>query len=378
VSLIVESNDTNVAIRVVNNGKGIPEQEQKQIFDSFYQLSEKRYPGSSGLGLALVKSYVEMHRGSIMVKSEENKETEFVINLQRGRNHLHDNEILTANTAGYSLEKEVVSSNWIVGRPAFHHKGTKGAKVLVVEDNPELQNYLVELLSEYYEIVVVDNGKQGLEKVIEWQPNLVVSDVMMPIMDGYELCQRIKSNDLTSHIPVILLTAKVNIDDKLFGAQKGADAYLTKPFDPQYLLENIKQLISSRKELANKYMRRVTLEPTNQEITKEDEKMLNTAMSVIEKNIGNVELNLDFLANKLAMSSTTLYRKFKAVSGQTPGEFIKKVRLKRAAQLLKDSDKTVSEIVEMVGYQDIKRFRESFKTEFDLSPSDYRKNHQPG
>jgi AraC-like DNA-binding protein len=123
-------------------------------------------------------------------------------------------------------------------------------------------------------------------------------------------------------------------------------------------------------------MRKVTLEPTNQEITKDDEKMLNLAMSIIEKNIGNVELNLEFLSNKLAMSSTTLYRKFKAISGQTPGEFIKKVRLKRAAQLLKDSDKTVSEIVEMVGYQDVKRFRESFCNEFGLPPSEYRKNQQ--
>ena len=239
-----------------------------------------------------------------------------------------------------------------------------------------MAKYLSDLLSDHYEVYVAYDGKEGFDECLKIRPDLIISDVMMPEMDGFEFCSKIKSHEQMSHTPVILLTAKDTADNKLFGARKGADLYITKPFDPELLIEKIKQILSSRIALADKYSKKIVLEPTKKEITPESEKILNSAVKIIEDNISSPELNLDFLADKMAMSPTTLYRKMKGICDQSPGEFIRLIRFKRAAQLLRDTDLTISEIIEMVGYQDIKRFRETFRNEFEFSPSEYRNKHR--
>jgi CheY-like chemotaxis protein/AraC-like DNA-binding protein len=245
-----------------------------------------------------------------------------------------------------------------------------------VEDNLEVREYMVNLLDEHYHVLEAEDGLAGYRAAIEQLPDLVLSDVMMPGLDGYELCLRIKNHDKTSHIPVILITAKDSSEDYLMGTRKGADAYLTKPFDPALLLEKVKQIIAQRIALKEKYRKKVNLDPLNKEITPTDEVMIKEVISLIEKNIRNPLLDADFLAVEMGMSSSTFYRKMKGLVAQSPGEFIKSIRLKKAASYLIETNLTVSEIVENVGYSDTRNFRKSFETVYGSTPSDYRKTHR--
>ena len=195
----------------------------------------------------------------------------------------------------------------------------------------------------------------------------------MPLSDGYELCARLKKNEKTSHIPVILLTGKGGKEEQLTGTRYGADAYITKPFDPALLFEKIKQLIAGRVVLREKFSRKLTLDPLNIEISNEDEKMISAVMKIIEKHMENAALDSEFIAGEIGMSTSTFYRRMKKTVGQSPGEFIKTVRMKMAARYLKESELTVSEIVERVGYTDIRNFRKSFTDEFGVPPAEYRK-----
>lgn len=371
VGLMLSESETEVRISVMNNGKGIPENEMKYLFDRFYQTPGKYSVGSSGIGLALVKNYVELHKGEVLVASQPGLSTTFTIVLKKGRDHFKDDELKQA---------ESPISQVVLSVPILHptqvrsiNTGTKGATVLLVEDNVEVRAYLSELLAGFYEVLEAEDGVEGFDLAIEHQPHIVISDVMMPRMDGFELCQKIKSNDLISHIPIVLLTAKGTPQDQLFGARKGADVYLTKPFDPDLLLEKVKQLVASRKVLTEKFAQIVKLEPKDAEITSEEGKFLTQAIKVIEKYMGDIKFDPEQLAAEMAMSSSTLYRKTKKISQQTPGEFIKSIRMKRAAQLLRESNLTVSEIIENVGYQDVKNFRRNFKQAYDLTPTEYRK-----
>jgi len=312
------------------------------------------------------------------VESQPDEMTKFVVKLLKGRDHFTDEEI-TAATDQKALTEEFIEEKEEAEEPvAFHHMGTRGAKILVIDDNKDIRDYLKDLLSTYYEVTVAENGKTGFDSAVEIVPDLILSDVMMPEMDGYELCEKIKSHELLSHIPFTLLTAKDTSSDMIFGAKKGADYYITKPFDPEHLLEKIRQILTSRQELSKKFSRKVTLDPVDKEITSEDERILKSAIKVIETNIENDELNLDMMASEMAMSASTLYRKMKSITGQSPGEFIRAVRFKRAAQLLRDSDLAVSEIIEQVGYLSVKQFRENFKAEFGTSPANYRKEFKEG
>ncbi len=378
VQVLIEESDSDVCLTFINNGEGIPARDIDHIFDRFYQVSSSRYLDSSGIGLALVKNYVEMHRGSINVESNANEVTKFAVRLKKGRDHFTDEEITDAKDQKVSTEEFIVEKDESGDEAVFHHMGTRGAKILVIDDNKDVREYLKDLLSPYYEVSTAENGKLGFDTALEIFPDLILSDIMMPVMDGYELCEKIKSHELLSHIPFAMLTAKDTSSDMIFGARKGADYHITKPFDPELLLEKIKQILSSRKQLASKFSRKVTLDPVDKEITSEDERILKSAIKVIEKNIENDELNLDMMADEMAMSSSTLYRKMKAISGQSPGEFIRSVRFKRAAQLLRDSDLAVSEIIEQVGYHSVKQFRENFKSEFGTNPANYRKQFREG
>ncbi len=371
----VELNDAsdNIFIKITNNGKGFPADELELLFERFYQASGKHSLGSSGIGLALVKSYVELHHGTISVESQPGESTTFTISLPTGQKHLSADEIRQVESGIGSVIATVEPES--LPRTKSINKGAKGAKVLLVEDNQEVRNYMADLLSDDFEVLEASDGIDGYDMLIEHQPQIVISDVMMPRMDGFELCQNIKSNDLVAHIPVVLLTAKGTPQDQLFGTRKGADAYLTKPFDPELLIEKVKQLIASRKLLSDKYAQKVRLEPTDAEIKSAEGKLLEQAIKVIEKHMGDTSFDPEKLASELAMSTSTFYRKIKKLTQQPPGEFIKSIRLKRAAQLLKETDLTVSEIIEHVGYQDIKNFRKNFKHVYDLTPSDYRKQH---
>jgi YesN/AraC family two-component response regulator len=300
----------------------------------------------------------------------------FTVELRKGRDHLAESEIVQAENretepAYIPQEKAKIPSG-----EKTANTGTKGATVLVVDDNENVRQYIRDLLSEYYEVVEASDGVTGYNAVLKHHPDIVVSDVMMPHSDGFELCKNIKCNPKLVHIPVILLTARNTSEDKLAGIRKGADGYLFKPFEPEMLFERIKQLIATRNILASKFKKQVTLEPLNKDITPEEELFIKRSVDIIEKNINNIEFDYEYLAREMGMSSSTLYRNMKKLISKTPGEFIRSIRLKKAASYLQKTNLTLSEIVENIGYNDIKNFRKNFKQEFGMSPTEYRKSEQ--
>ncbi|NOU61758.1 hybrid sensor histidine kinase/response regulator transcription factor [Marinifilum caeruleilacunae] len=374
VRLMLSQNDKEFIINITNDGKGIDEIEQRYLFERFYRAVGTHNMGSSGIGLALVKKYVDLHKGEVKVERAPGGLTTFTVILKKGRQHLSEDDIKQVDP-NY-LQQSIAHYTYHNANKRSLNTGTKGAKVLVVEDNEEVRNYVGDLLSEFYDIVEAKDGAEGYNKIIEHMPNLVVSDVMMPLMDGFELCHRIKTNDIISHIPVVLLTAKVNTQDQLFGARKGADVYLTKPFDPLLLIEKVKLLIASREKLSLKFSKKVLLEPHDIEISTEEGEFLDKAIVFIEKHIGDFSFDPDLLADEMAMSVSTLYRKTKRLAKKTPGEFIRDIRIKHAAKLLAETELSVSEIAERVGYQDLKNFRRIFRATFELNPLQYRKEQK--
>ncbi|MGM0531537.1 MAG: response regulator, partial [Bacteroidota bacterium] len=376
VKLTLTDDDDSVILSVANNGENIAENDLDKLFDRFYQTSGHVRKRGYGIGLFLVKKFVELHKGSVGVESLPGEMITFTVKLPKGDSHLTEEEkVQSSGVEVKEGERAVIVQPEQEFKPHVS-KTIKGTKVLVVEDNPEVRDYISSLLGDDFEVITSEDGLSGYDAVIESVPDLVISDVMMPKSDGYELCSRIRKNENTAHIPVILLTAKDKSDDHLMGTRKGADAYLTKPFDPVLLLEKVNQLIVSRVFLAGKYKRKLNLDPVNKEITSDDEKMIKCVIRIIEKHADNPDLDSDFVAGEMGMSISTFYRKMKKTVDQTPGEFIKTTRLKLAARYLRETNLTITEIVEKIGYSDIRNFRKSFKNEFQLSPTDYRKNSE--
>lgn len=376
VHLSLSEGENEVILSVMNNGEKIAAEDIEKLFDRFYQVSGDKRQKGYGIGLFLVKKYVELHKGNIDVESMHGGLISFTVRLPKGEQHLLPEE--KVNASGFQLQEHerIVVDETETGKEKRLgvSKSIQGTRILVVEDDKEVRNYISSLLEEHFDVITSEDGLSGYNTAIEFLPDLVISDVMMPKSDGYELCSRLKKNEKTAHIPVILLTAKDKPDDHLIGTRKGADAYLTKPFDPLLLQEKVNQLITSRLFLAGKYQRKIILDPLNKEITSEDEKMIKRVIRIIEKHADDPDLDADFVAGEVGMSNSTFYRKMKKTVDQTPGDFIKTTRLKLAARYLKETNLTVSEIVEKVGYSDIPNFRKNFKNEFRLSPADYRKN----
>ncbi|MDT8432720.1 MAG: two-component regulator propeller domain-containing protein [Bacteroidales bacterium] len=370
--LELEDTETEILLKVTNDGEGITEDEAGKLFERFYQAPGVTYRRGYGIGLDLVKRFVEMHGGSIAVESKPGSFTTFTVRLKKGSAHLDQDQMVDTNAV--TVPQEVIPPFPEAGEAGGGRlpRGVKNARVLVVEDKEEVREYLAELLEEHFEVIKADNGSSGYELVVTELPDLVLSDVMMPETDGYELCERIRKNERTAHIPVLLLTAKGTRDDQLMGTRRGADGYISKPFDPVLLLEKVKQLIAARHRVAEKYMKKISLEPLRTEISSEDEKLIRSALIIIEKKISDPELDAESLAREMGMSSSTLYRRMKKLVKQSPGEFIKSTRIKMAARYLKETHLTVSEIVEKVGYTDTRNFRESFREKFGVSPSEYR------
>lgn len=378
VKLDLTESEQEMILKVSNNGKGISEGEISRLFERFYQASGHKNYSGYGIGLYLVKRFVDLHRGQIEVESKSGAMTHFTIRLPKGSAHLLENERVVDAPDLQINEMKWQLADLTPAGSTLNRAGNNGPKVLIVEDNDEVRDYMVNLLVDHYQVLEAEDGLAGFHAAIEHVPDLVLSDVMMPKLDGYELCQRIKNHDRISHIPVILITAKDRDQDYLMGTRKGADAYLTKPFDPALLLEKVKQVIAQRAALKAKYQKKVNLDPLNKEITPADEAMIKAVISVIEKNIKNPSLDADFVAREMGMSSSTFYRKMKGVVAQSPGEFIKSIRLKKAASYLAETNLTVSEIVENVGYADTRNFRKSFEAVYGTTPSDYRKTNRKG
>jgi signal transduction histidine kinase/DNA-binding response OmpR family regulator/ligand-binding sensor domain-containing protein len=361
--------EQKVIITVADNGMGIPKEALPKIFDRFYQVENSKTDGNqgTGIGLSLTKELIEMHSGTIDVTSEFGKGTTLIIKLPIGPEHLQDDEIIyediyePTKDIEYENEKSVKSS-----------LGKEKPLVLVVEDNIDVQNFIKEIIEEKYRFVDADDGKEGYEKALEDMPDLIISDIMMPKIPGDQMCERLKKNQITSHIPIILLTAKASGEDKISGLKIGADDYLIKPFDEKELLARINNLIAQRRNLREKYLREAEIHPIEVAVTSVDKKFIEKVIKLIEQNLSQSEFSIEQFAEELAMSRAQLYRKFASILGEKPNEFVRKYRIKRAAELIKQNFGNIAQVAYEVGFNNLSYFSKCFKTFYKISPHEYQ------
>ncbi len=373
----------NLKLLIKDSGRGIPEENIEFVFDRYFQLGQKNELRSgTGVGLALAKDIVDLHYGTISVESTEGKGTIFTIILPMGKDHLKLEEII--NEPIYNedellgnYEPTHVKIGWVKEEEQIKEVNIDKTlpSILIVEDNQEVRNFIKSIFSKEFNVFEAKNGRIGLDVASANPIDLIISDIMMPKMDGVEMSKILKSDVRTSHIPVVLLTARTSSKIQKIGYETGADAYITKPFDAGLLKLQVKNLLKSRENLVAKFKKDVILEPKEQ-ISSEsiDEVFLKNAMEIIENNMSNPEFNVNFFTNKIHMSQSVLYRKIKVLTGQSISEFIRTVRLKRASQLLIQTEMNISDIAYDIGFNDLKYFRKCFKQIFEMSPSEYRKS----
>ena len=368
VAVTLSETEKEYSISVKDTGRGIPEKDLPNIFERFYQIENNDFKVSqgTGIGLALTKELVHLMNGTIQVTSQPNIGTTFTITLPLKR---------VAPTAQYTNNSAAITTGIEV--PSYQH--TLPAKddqlVLVVEDNPDMSRYIGSCLQPYFNVLFAFNGQEGLAKATEHTPDIIVSDVMMPILDGFQMTQQLQEQETTNHIPVILLTSKAAQEDTLEGLESGADAYLTKPFQKQELLVRITKLIEKRTLLQQKYSVDTLIAPQNNSKapTDKNDVFLQKVITHIEDDLGNHEFGSAQLASALALSESQLYRKLKAITDTSTAIFIRSVRLEKAKILLQTSTKNVSEIAYETGFNDPNWFGKVFKEKFGVPPSEIQK-----
>ncbi len=361
-------------ITVTDTGIGIPSDKHEKIFERFFQ---DIVPGSvinrgSGVGLALTKEFVKLHGGEISINSQPDKGSSFAVLLPV---RSADEYIAEQTSVDMSAKSHAGSEQHnITSRLKRNRIDHKKPLILLVEDNEDFRFYLKDNLLQHYNIIEAANGKEGWKKAVHSVPDLIVSDIIMSEGDGIELCRKVKSHQKTSHIPVILLTARATEKQKIEGFESGADDYITKPFSFEILQSRISNLISLRKALREDYLKQIKIQPGDISITSLDEKLIRKALDVVEKNISEPDFSVRQFSREMAMSRVHLYKKLSYLTGKTPIEFIRLIRLKRAAQLLKKSQLSVSEIAYTVGFNNPKYFAKHFKAEYKTLPSLYSEN----
>ncbi len=374
--------DNYLSVTVSDTGVGIAPHELERIFDPYYQASHTnalRRQGT-GIGLALARQFAERHGGQLTVASTQGVGTTFELRLPLGLAHFRpedfaptDEPVTELETTGLELPV-LATENKPSGEAPL--PATSPARVLVVEDNDELRQYLKELFTADYAVQVAEDGVAGWDATLAYPPDLIISDVMMPRRDGLELCRTLKSNPKTCHIPLVLLTARTAETHELEGLEMGADDYVSKPFNPSLLQAKVATLLRNRRTLQEFYQRRILLQPSEIKVADADREFLEKAMQVVEQHLSDTEFNVQALVDKMAMSSSAFYRRIKTITGQTAVEFIRDVRLRRAAQLLAQSSLRVSEVSFEVGIQNTRYFREMFQKLYGMLPSEYARQHR--
>ncbi|MGC3943886.1 MAG: ATP-binding protein [Chryseolinea sp.] len=362
-------------VSVEDSGVGIPTSEIEKVFDRFFQVdsSQTRNYEGSGLGMALSKEFVDLHQGKIEVESKVGEGTTFKVMLLLGTEHLNADDQIKPDEEKLSSSPliEIVNTS----RSEMPGVVAGRTSIMIVEDNVDMREFMNRILSPFYHVVETTNGKQGLDQAIRIIPDLIISDILMPVMNGYQFCEAIKSNNLTCHVPVILLTAKADQASKLAGYTAGADAYIPKPFDTAELRLIVRNQLEHRRLMQDRFSRELKLEPTHIELTSFDEKFLTKVLTFIENQISNERLSIDQLSREVGYSNMHFYRKVKALTGQTPSQFVRAIRLKRAAQMLKAKSDNVTQIAYAVGFSSPPHFIKCFKNEFGVTPGQFAERH---
>jgi signal transduction histidine kinase/DNA-binding response OmpR family regulator len=381
-------------IRVCDTGPGIPREQLDYIFDRFYQAdaAHEHFQKGTGIGLAIAREMVELHHGTIDVHSREGRDsgTEFIIRLPLGDAHLEPGEIAETSASapappspGQIRDEISRFEQWETETEEMEAGGETGIEhgtdiemkgkdiILVVEDSAGVREYIKGALEPLYRVVEAADGREGMEKAREIIPDLIISDIMMPQKDGYELCRELKNQRDTSHIPIILLTAKAAEENIIRGLETGADDYITKPFNTKILCARIKNLVDLRRHYQETFHREMSLKPVQKSVSQIDKEFVNDLQEVINQNISDPEFNVEDLCKRLYMGRTTLYRKILALTGEPPTEFIRAFRLKRGAELLKKGTGSVLEVAFEVGFSSANYFSKCFKKKFHQLPSSF-------
>ena len=379
VSLSVQEYENSVMILISDTGIGIAEENLNKIFDRFYQVDSLDNQKGTGIGLALAKSIIEAHKGKIGARSREGKGTTFVVELPLGDSHISvSQKVETPDIDSYCISLLKMDDEKITEEIPEDENSDRteepSSKILIVEDNEELRELLVRLFSKVYSVYEAQDGEEGFEKTKEVQPDIVLSDIMMPKMSGIEMCRMIKSNFETSHIPVILLTAQTAEEFTIQGLKMGADDYITKPFNVKHLFMRCNNLVNGRKLLQKKYAKQMDNNVDILATNGADQQFMEQCVSCIEQNIDNPNFDVNMFAQALNIGRTKLFLKLKGITGQTPNDFILNVRLKKAQMLLIQSDtKTISEIAYEVGFNSPSYFIKRFRELFGITPAQFQK-----
>ncbi len=364
---------------VQDTGKGIPSNELGKIFDRFHQVTGDNTISNvgTGIGLSLTKELVELLHGKINVESVVGEGTKFKIQIPLGKEHLKKDEymIVPAGDSAMPVAEidEDLKQKQELCENNLKNKGENMPHVLVVDDHPEISDFIKENLVNCYSVDTAENGVMGFNKAVENIPDLIISDLMMPEMDGIEMSRKLKSDERTSHIPIIILSARSKVEERLEGLETGADAFLAKPFSMKELTIRIRKLIEQRNKLRERFTKNLSLEPRDISVSSADEKFIHRAMEIIEDNISNSEFEVRQFQEEMLMSRMQLFRKIKAITNQTPGEFIRTIRLKRAARLMDQNFGNIAQITYEVGFNNPSYFAKCFKELFGQLPSEYMK-----
>lgn len=371
ISVSLEKQGEYASLRVFNSGSYIPKDKQNEVFEHFYKIN----PDSegSGIGLALVQALVASHNGTISVESTEGEGTTFVIRLPFSQEQVSAKAVYDSNYIETHLDllPSLPASDEKLKLPTVVPSAPEKPTVLIVEDNEDMRQFIRYILSDSYNLIEAENGEEGFEVAKKHLPDVVISDVMMPKTDGFDLCQLLKTNVATNHIPVILLTAYALDEQKQVGFESGADAYISKPFNVKLLKTRVRKLIENRKKIRESFSNFLLNETKQETLGKVEQQFITDFTQYVENSIANPELNIDEIADALGLSRSNLYRKIKSLTDYSPNELIRTIRVKYAKQLLNSKAKSISEVAYEVGFSSPSYFAKCFKDFYNESPTEY-------
>ncbi len=386
---VLRDND-KVLLKVAYQGMGLPKEKLRSIFERFVSndSSKVNFQPSTGIGLSLCKELADLHKADLFVESKEGEGAIFTVPFNHGRAYFeNDTDFILSD--GLHNEKEILMLHGKHDEDLIHDEGDDVPVLLIIEDNEELRCFLKLVLSSDFHVIEASNGNEGLQIARNQLPDIIITDIMMSEMDGLMLAKEIKANENTSHIPVVILTAKTDIDTQVEALKTGADDYITKPFSSTYLRARIENIINQRKKLHEQFLSNlsqsslknsentVTIEPSKPLVESYDDKLLAKLMEIMEKNMDDTELTVDDLVSKIGIGRSVFFKKIKSLTGLAPIEFIREVRIKRAAQLIETGQFTISQVTFMVGNNDPRYFSRCFKQRFGMTPTEYKDKYSP-
>ncbi len=385
IILSIECRGDWVDIHVSDNGKGIPETHQDQLFKNFYQVDDSgRQNMGSGVGLALSKAIVELHKGTLHFKSntwtdEKAGSTTFTVSLKKGADHFDKTQIVSGSYYPDDYHENSAFPDPVPGDAPETPRTTQvKPTILIAEDNDEVRSFIADTLRPNYHIIEFADGSYALQSMARNIPDLIISDIMMPGTDGLALCASVKTAENTNHIPVILLTARSSVGNQVQGLATGADAYITKPFNTKILELTIKNLLMAKEIMREKFSQQLILQPTRISLTSNspEEKFIGKLVAIIESKMDDPEFDVDTLVIEIGMSRSVLYKKVQTLTNYSVADLIKEMRLKKAAELLKQPSMSVADVAFSVGFNDRKYFSKEFRKQFEMSPSEFINAHQ--